>query len=113
MKVQFMGLHTQKRYSRQQGEGQYFRLPGAGAFLLVCSLVLLLSGCGLFPAPVQGTNAKETPTPSVSPTPATSPTSTYKPPVITLQTVNCPILSLNWDSLVGAKANINKVQRVV
>ena len=112
MKVQFMGLHTQKKYSRQQGL-PYFRLTRPGILLLFSSLILLLSGCSLFPTAVQGTNADVTPTPEISPTLVPSPTSTFKSPVITLQTVNCPALSIKWDSLVGTKTNVNKVQKVI
>jgi hypothetical protein len=112
MKVQFMGPHIQRKYSRQQGL-PYFRLTRPGVFLLFCSLVLLLSGCSLFPTAVQGTNADVTPTPEISPTLVPSPTSTFKSPAITLQTVNCPALSIKWDSLVGTRANVNKVQKVI
>ncbi len=114
MKVQFMVSYRVRRYSGGRGL-QHIRLPRAGAFFpLLCGLVLLVSGCSLFPTAVQGTNANETPTPVVGTTPkAVSPTPTSKPPVITLQTVNCPALSLNWDSLVGTKANVNKVQKVI
>jgi hypothetical protein len=35
-----------------------------------------------------------------------------KPTPITLQVVGCPTLSINWDSLIGTHANVNKVQKV-
>jgi hypothetical protein len=53
-----------------------------------------------------------TPVPANSPTPVVSPTPAVKPPVITLQVVGCPTLSINWDSLIGTHANVNKVQKV-
>jgi hypothetical protein len=34
-------------------------------------------------------------------------------PTITLQVIGCPSLSINWDSLVGTHANVNKVQKVI
>lgn len=113
MKAQYMVSHTSKRYTQQQALSP-FRFAGTSVlFPLLCSLLLLVSGCSLFPTAAQGTNANETPLPSVSPTQAVSPTPAYKPPVITRQTVNCPTLSVNWDSLVATKATINKVQKVI
>ncbi len=51
---------------------------------------------------------------SSTPTVAVSPTSTYAASTITLQVIGCPSnLSLNWDSLVGTHANVNKVQKVI
>jgi hypothetical protein len=83
----------------------------AGA-LLLCYLTILLSACtSPFFTPSQSGN-NETPTLPISPTPAVSATPSVKPPTITLQVVGCPTLSVNWDSLIGTHANVNKVQKV-
>jgi len=72
----------------------------------------LLSACtNPFFAPSQSGN-NETTTLTNSPTPVVSPTPTVKPPTINLQVVGCPTLSINWDSLIGTHANVNKVQKV-
>jgi hypothetical protein len=81
--------------------------------LLLCCLLTLLSACtNPFFAPSQSGN-NETTTLTNSPTPVVSPTPTVKPPTITLQVVGCPTLSINWDSLIGTHANVNKVQKVM
>jgi hypothetical protein len=83
----------------------------AGA-LLLSFLTILLSACtSPFFTPSQSGN-NETPTLPISPTPAVSATPSVKPPTITLQVVGCPTLSVDWDSLIGTHANVNKVQKV-
>jgi hypothetical protein len=83
---------------------------------LILSFSILLSGCSLFTAPAHGTGAGS-PVALFSPTataPATTPVQSPSAtaPTITLQVVNCPTLSINWDSLVGSKAGVDKVQKV-
>lgn len=80
--------------------------------LMLCFLMILLSACtSPFFTPSQS-GSNETPTLTTSPTPVVSPTPSVKPPTITLQVVGCPTLSINWDSLIGTRANVNKVQKV-
>ncbi len=81
---------------------------------LVCILMILLSACSLFPAPTQDGSGEDTITPTVIPTSNASATPESRPTTITmLPPVNCPALSVNWDTLVGTKANVNKVQKVI
>ena len=86
----------------------------AGLTFLILSFSIVLNGCSLFTAPAHGTGTPivlPSPTLPVSRlTPVQSPSPT--PPTITLQVVNCPTLSINWDSLVGTKVGVNKVQKV-
>ena len=84
---------------------------------LFCSIALaLLSGCSLtlFPTPSKSgtpsadTSTGDTPTSIVSPT--TSPTG----PTINFSISGCPstLPAIKWDSLVGTKAGVDKVQHV-
>ncbi len=78
---------------------------------LIC-LVFFLAACtSPFFTPSES-GPVGTPILSVSPTHVISPTPAVKLPTITLQVVGCPVLSINWDSLVGTHANVNKVQKV-
>lgn len=95
----------------------YF-LPHAASVVLVMSgLSFLLSGCtspiNPFTTPSKsGNGVVPTFTPNASNTKIVSSTPTTKPVTITLQvTSNCPS-TINWDSLVGSHANVNKVQKV-
>jgi hypothetical protein len=94
---------------------QHLDLLHFGLVLLLCMLVLLLSACS---NPLQSPARSGTPetggTVDVStPTPVISPTAKAVLPTITLQVSGCPsTISLNWDKLVGTRANINKVQKV-
>jgi len=78
--------------------------------VLACSLIILLSGCSLFATPSQSGTASPGVTPEA--TKVITPTPNYKPPTITLTVSNCPTLSFSWDSLIGAKAGVDKVQTV-
>jgi hypothetical protein len=93
---------------------QFLRFDRAfiAGILLICCFTILLSACtGPFFTPSQSGSA-DTPIISASPTHVISPTPTPKLPTITLQVIGCPALSINWDSLVGTHANVNKVQKV-
>lgn len=85
--------------------------PRIGLLLfMVCSLTFL-AGCSLFTAPSQSGTVGADPTLVVNSTKVITPTPAFKPPTITLQVVGaCP--SINWDSLVGTHAGVNKVQKV-
>src|SRR5690242_9514543 len=115
MKVFFEGVH---RPCGNPGHKQGLMRPGlasSGVILLLFSLLVLLSACsGIFGSPSQSgspsidtTNVTTTPSPVVSPTPAAG------TPTITLQVIGCPTLAINWDSLVGTRVNVNKVQKVI
>ena len=79
---------------------------------VLCGLLLLLSACtNPFQAPAHG-SSDSTLTTDTTPTLVVSPTPAYKPTPISLQVVGCPTLSINWDKLVGTRANVNKVQVV-
>src|SRR5205085_1453433 len=107
---------TGKQLSYQQWRRRSLR-PGlryVGVVIVLCSLVLLLSACTtVFSKPSRsGTTLTSTTNSTPTPTPVVSPTARYLPPTITLQVIgSCP--SLNWDSLVGTHANVNKVQKVI
>lgn len=80
--------------------------------LSLCCLVMVLSACtSPFFTPSES-GSGTTPVLSVSPAHIMTPTPAAKLPTITLQVVGCPALSINWDSLVGTHANVNKVQKV-
>ncbi len=80
--------------------------------LLLFSFLILLSGCtNPFFTPSQS-GSEGTPTLTDSPTAVATPTPAVKLPTITLQVVGCPALSINWDSLIGTRTNVNKVQKV-
>src|SRR2546421_8773471 len=101
--------------SYTQRRQQYKRKPVAyvGRVLLLLSILALLSACtSPFATPSRSGTVGGGLTPSADPAQMSgSPTPTPKPPAITLQVVGgCP--SLNWDSLVGTHANVNKVQKV-
>lgn len=105
---------------RQRGDQQGRRLlpPGLsspGAIMLFCSLLLLLSACtSFFSTPSQsGTPTTGLTSATASATAVTSPTVTAVLPTITLQVAGCPTLSINWDSLVGTHAGVDKVQKVI
>jgi hypothetical protein len=103
-----------KQLSYQQWRRPSLRpgLTHVGVVIVLCNLVILLSACStVFSKPSQsgGTPASTT---NSTPTPVISPTAKYVPPTITLQVIgSCP--SLNWDSLVGTHANVNRVQKVI
>lgn len=79
--------------------------------VLLCSLTVLLTACSKF-HPAQSGSQTPTTIPTLLHTVLVTPTVTL--PTITLQVIGCPSgLSLNWDSLVGTKANVNKVEKVL
>lgn len=88
------------------------------SFLLVCCLAIILSACTVsipFITPNISQGAVHTNDPTITPTTVNTPTPTPTPvpPTITLQVTGCPsTLTINWDSLVGTKAGVNKVQKV-
>ena len=86
----------------------------AGVVAFFFSIFMLLSACSNpFQAPAQtgGTDPVQidTPTAVVSPT-----TSGSGGPVINFQITGCPstLSAIKWDSLVGTKSSVNKVQKV-
>src|SRR5215471_20245690 len=102
------------RYSYKQHPGSYFHANRWRALdtALLCSLIILLSACSIFPTPSQSgaSNSLQNTTPTTA---ASSPTPAYTPPTITLTVTGCPSLSINWDSLIGTKPGVNKVQKVI
>ncbi len=109
-----------RRQQRDQQWQRRFRPEGrlcAGGLLLLCCLCLstLLSACTItnpfFTPSKSGPNPPSTET--GTPVLVVSPTPTAVLPTITLKIVNCPSLPINWDSLVGTKHLVNKVQKVV
>ncbi len=110
MKVRFKLKKTERKAQQEQPLRYYRRLTLA----LICSLTILLSACSLFPAPSQTGAGVDFTTPTVSSTSTVSATPSFKPsPITLLPPVNCPSLSINWDSLIGTKANVNKAQKVI
>lgn len=110
--------YRQWRYRHQSKQYYFLRfcLSNGRVIIPLCCLVLLLNACTnpFFVPTKSGTDQNATTTPVASPTKVGSPTPTPVPPTITLQVVGCPTtLSINWDSLVGTKAHINKVQKVI
>ena len=108
------------RSTRTRGQGRYQQprwlqsLLHARGILLFCGLAVLLSACTntLFAPTVSHGSPDTTGNAPASPTSVVSPTPTPVPRVINLQVVgSCP--SINWDSLVGTHAHVNKVQKVV
>src|SRR5947209_12520720 len=116
--MQFKRLNDTQTSSQTRNLLQSYFLPNAASVVLViCGLSILLSGCtspiNLFPTPSKsGNGVVPTFTPNNSTTKNVSSTPTPKPVAITLQVAsNCPS-NMNWDSLVGTHANVNKVQKV-
>ncbi len=108
--MQMIGMYRPKGYQQH-----YLGVPSIGIFVCLGSLMLLLSTCGLFPT-VSQTGGSSTPTlTSITPTQAVSPTPTPIPVPITLQIVgSCPSsLANKWDSVVGTRPGVNKVQKVM
>jgi hypothetical protein len=96
-------------FTRWQQSLRYFAYIVVAVIL--CGLVLLLSGCAKVPAKSGAGGSLK---PTVAPEPTISPTPTPRPPALTLQVIACPsTLSLNWDRLIGTKAGVNKVQKVM
>src|SRR6266581_5375339 len=102
------------RYSYKQHPGSYFHIDQWCVLgtVLLCSLMLLLSACSIFSTPSQSGASNSLP--ETTPTrAASSATPAYTPPTITLTVTGCPSISINWDSLVGTKPGVNKVQKVM
>ncbi len=86
---------------------------GAVAFLFSMFMLLLSACSNPFQAPAQ--TGGNDPVPVVTPTAAVSPTKSGSSNVaINFQIVGCPstLGAIKWDSLVGTKAGVNKVQKV-
>lgn len=97
--------------------GQQQRLSSSltyiGVVVCVCGLVMLVSACSLFPTASKTGTGNDT-LPLNNPTPAfTTPTAKVTIAPISLQVVGCPSLAINWDSLVGTKSGVDKVQKVI
>jgi hypothetical protein len=87
-------------------------VPSIRFFVGLSGLMILLSACSLSPTVSQtGDSSTQTLT-SITPTQVVSPTPTLVP--ITLQVVGpCPAsLASRWDSIVGTRPGVNKVQKV-
>ncbi len=116
MKVFTKHAHRQWRYSQQERQSLRPGLAFVGIVLFLFSSLVLLSACsGIFGSPSQSgpASADATSDPS-TPSPVVSRTSVAGAPTITLQVTGCSTtLSINWDSLVGTHANVNKVQKVI
>jgi hypothetical protein len=108
MKARSMLTCWQWKYRERHRRFLYDRYVGVPLFL--CSLMMLLIGCAKQP---DRSGAGATGIPTATPMQVVSQTPTPTPLNITLQVVNCPsgLSSLNWDRLVGTKANLNKVQK--
>lgn len=115
MKMRYLLGRGKWKYEQQKPQSGCSALEYGRRMFLLCSLAVLLNACSLFPSPSQsgnGSNSQDLV--SSTPTRLVFLTPTMKPTTISLQVLNCPsTLSLNWDSLVGTKAGINKVQRVM
>lgn len=106
-------IHTKHPATRTRKEdaGISFRFLRIVSLLLLSGLLLFLTACSsIFTAPSQ--SGASTPASHTVPTQAAAGTPTPKVPTITQQVIGCPTLSVNWDTLVGTKANVNKVQKV-
>jgi len=79
-------------------------------------LAVLLSACSFFPTAQQSGTPVTGPVEGSSPTAASSsPAAQSSPqPTINLQVVSCPasVGAIKWDSVVGTKAGVDKVQKV-
>ena len=100
--------------SRQPGFLR-FSLLNVGVVTLLFTMAMLLSACS---NPFQPPAQSGTPEPNTgnidTPTSIVSPTTTQLGPKINFQAVGCPsTLAINWDKLVGTKAGVNKVQKVI
>lgn len=107
----------QHRGTQQQGGAGSLLLKYVASIALLVSLICMLSACTnpLFTPSQSGGSSSSVDDSGITPTPspAVSPTPTTPPAVINFSAVNCPNLSIKWDSLVGTKANVNKVQKVI
>lgn len=92
-----------------------FNLLDGGLGLLLCGLIVLVSACSSasLGSGSSSTDVIETPAATATTAPTVSPSPTSALPTITLQVIGCPSLAINWDSLVGTHADVNKVQTVV
>ena len=115
MKVFTKSADRQRRYPQQERRSLRPGLAFVGVVLLVFSSLVLLSACSsIFGSPSQsGSGSADATSDPSTPSPVVSPTSAAGTPTITLQVSGCPSLSINWDSLVGTHANVNKVQKVI
>src|SRR6266568_2237294 len=100
---------------RRKGAARQPRFLRWGVVIFLFSMAVLLSACS---NPFQRPAQSGTPQPNAgnleTPTSVVSPTNGPSVPKINFQAVGCPsTLSINWDNLVGTKAGVNKVQKVI
>src|SRR5207237_6423688 len=100
---------------RKKGAARQTRFLRPGVVILLFSMAVLLSACS---NPFQRPAQSGTPQPNAgnldTPTSVVSPTTGPSGPKINFQAVGCPsTLAINWDKLVGTKAGVNKVQKVI
>src|SRR5438105_7076637 len=115
MNVRSLLSSKQKQYLIRQRRLLHVNLSALGVMALFCSMtMLLLSGCSLFPTPVQSGTSTTGNVDTSTPTSAASPTAkSTQGTTITFSTTGCPSTpTINWDSVVGTKAGVNKVQKV-
>lgn len=117
MEVLSMVARRQWRYQQWRRQLLHLGLTHVGVVLLLCNLMILLNACSnplTTPSQSGGSPSADTTGSISTPIPVVSPTAKPVLPTITLQVTGCPsTLSLNWDSLVGTHANVNKVQKVI
>ncbi len=112
MRILLIMKHGQLKVQRRM---QSFNLVYAGLGLLLCGLMVLLSACSSS-SPDSGssvTDTTDTPIATATTAPTASSTPASALPTITLQVVGCPASTINWDSVVGTQAHVDKVQKVI
>lgn len=101
------------KYTRKPYDSIKVRARRAPGIIYLCSFIIVLSACSLFPTASQSGNSSGDSVIATVTTVSSSPTPAYTPPTITSSVSGCPTLSVNWDNLVGTRANVNKVQQVI
>jgi hypothetical protein len=116
MKIPFKMKRIQLKGQRRRQPSLCFNLVDAGLGLLLCGLIVLLSACSSS-SPGSGSSSTDTTANTPMATATTAPTASSSPasalPTITLQVVGCPASTINWDSVVGTQAHVDKVQKVI
>ncbi len=116
MNVRSLLSSKQKHSPIRQRRLLHVSLSSLGVIALFCTMALLfLSSCSLFPTPVQSGTPTTGNIDTTTPTSAASPTAkSTQGTTITFSTSGCPSSpTINWDSVVGTKAGVNKVQKVI
>jgi hypothetical protein len=111
-------VYFKQRLRMHKGRGnqlQYLRVPSIGIFIWLGGLLVLLCACSVFPSVSQTGGSSTSTLTSITPTQGTSPTPTATLAPINQQIIGpCPSnLASRWDSLVGTRTGINKVQKVM